>query len=271
MATSLNRPEVDAAMRDLVGHYVRAFRGRVRACYVIGSYAEGTAVPVSDADFVVIFRDAFRGPEEQAAAQRLSQDCASAFPVRLDVILGAETALDQLHTVLRVALKLGSVLLYGDDLRAELALPPHAEYRWALRHGALRFVTLLRGQDNLPALPLAYPHPGDEFFGYTRVRIAGWYPAGVSVGTKELVAAATRIAAAQVAAVSELYVPGKRQAVSLYRQRVGQPWAAWLEQILEECQQRWHYAVPVSAAERAALRALCARMLAFENAFVEGT
>ena len=188
--------QIDATLLAIVRAFEQAFPTRVRAYYLIGSYVERTAVPLSDIDCFVIFASQFATPQEESLAEQVGQQCALSSPVRLDLGAYPESAVDQLYPVLRVALKLGSQLVYGVDIRQAIALPAFPEYTASLVAGAEHFIARIRGETDLAARPVGYPDTSDEFFGYTRKSIPAWYPPAIAAGTKELVAAVSRIAAA---------------------------------------------------------------------------
>jgi hypothetical protein len=260
---------IDTTLLAIVRAFEVAFPDRVRAHFLIGSYVEGTAVPLSDIDCFVIFADQFATPQEQAFAEKVGQQCAEASPVRLDIGAYPENALEQLHPVLRVALKLGSNLIYGVDIRQAIPLPPFPDYTASVIAGAQYFVARLRGNPNLLTRQVSYPDAADEFFGYTGKSIPAWYPATIPAGTKELVATVSRIATAHVVQQTRCYVPGKQQAIELFQREIGGIWAPFVERVFERCKLEWKYLVPEAEGERMELRKLCQQMLAFENEFLQ--
>ncbi|MCL5998358.1 MAG: nucleotidyltransferase domain-containing protein [Chloroflexi bacterium] len=57
--------QVDNLLRGLIGLCELAFPQRVRAYYLVGSYADGSAVGGSDVDVRIVFRDDFREELQQ--------------------------------------------------------------------------------------------------------------------------------------------------------------------------------------------------------------
>ena len=55
----IGKPSIDTVLSHIVERYETQFPGRIRACYLTGSYAEGNAVEWSDIDVHVLFKDAF--------------------------------------------------------------------------------------------------------------------------------------------------------------------------------------------------------------------
>lgn len=262
-------PLIDRLLQRIIGLYEQTFPNRVRGYYLIGSYVEGTAVPLSDLDCFVLFADQFATPEEAVLAKEVGLQCASFSPVRLDIGGLAENKLGELSPVIRVALKSGSRLLYGTDRRADIPLPPLPAYTAALTAGAQDFIARLRGESQLRALSVGYPAASAPFFGYTRKSIAAWYPDTIAAGTKELVATTSRIASAIVAHEAHLYVAGKQAAITLFQAHVGGEWASFVQQIYRRCKLEWQYYIPEAAEDRQALHNLCEQMLAFENMFLQ--
>lgn len=255
----------DRGLEAICGACKARFPGRIRALYVLGSYAEGTPVPLSDLDLLLILR----GTPVPAEAEALAGELAAACPARVDLIVRGEAELGGLHAVLQQSLRSGSRLVCGEDLRQELPPVAHAAFARAAWDGALHFsLRLLRGV-TAAAHPLGCPDPSDAFCGYATPRIAEWYPPGTTGGTKELVATASRLATAMVATLSDRRHGGKSEAFRLFPAVVGGPWAGFVRRIFEQCKLGWHYAVPADPAERDELSALCRQMTDFENYALE--
>ncbi len=259
---------IDATLARIVSRFEQTFPQRVRGYYLIGSLVEQTVVELSDIDGFIIFAESFRNEHEQQQAEQLVAQCAEHSPLRLDVMPVAEQSLDQIYPVMQVTLKYGSRLLYGSDIRDSLVLPPLERYREDVTAGARFFIARIRHQDQLTTTELDYPDKHDRFFGYTSKSIAAWYPAEVMAGTKELVAAVSRIATATIAQRTGQYVAGKQQAVSLYQQHIGGAWAAFVAQVYQRCKLDWHYRIPATSKDQQELRTICQQMLEFERAFL---
>ncbi len=260
---------VDSILNEVIAAFEAAVPGQVRSYYLLGSYADGSAVPLlSDIDLLVFLRG--DGSAAQAdAARQVAELCAARSPVRLDVTLRREDELSKLHAVLQRSLKSGSRLLHGEDLRPELPEIALEPFRWAVWDGALHFVLqILRGVERTE-FPLRYPDPDGEFFGYDRIRVPEWYPPDFRQGTKELVATVSRLCSALLADQAAVQVAGKREAFRRYAELIGDEWTPLVNAIFEACKLRWHYRVPPDAAGRAGLHALCERTLEFENHALE--
>jgi hypothetical protein len=65
------------------------------------------------------------------------------------------------------------------------------------------------------------------------------------------------------------YIGNKRQAGRLYQSIFQDERGAYFAELQQVCYERWGYRVPEAAADRALLRELARRSLAFENSFME--
>jgi hypothetical protein len=254
---------IDRIVRGVVTIFEASFPRRVRGYYLLGSYADGAAVAISDIDLLPLVAGALdEGEREQA--ERLVEGCALLSPTRLDIVLCDEATITDDVVLLRY----GGQLVYGADTRAALPLPPLANYTRATMDAARYFIAhVLRGVERL-TYPLAYPDPNGEFYGYDTVRIPEWYPPDTRQGVKELVTTATRMARASLALGAGRYAGSKGGSVTTYREAIGDEWSDLLEAIYAHGKLRWGYAVPTDPAERRLLRDLCRQMLAFENDFL---
>lgn len=263
LEASLGDARSDAIVRGLVGLFELFFPGRVRGYYLLGSYADATPVAISDIDLAIIFKDSFRHAEEAEAAQRAIEACRLISSIRLDVTPQSEAELRAED----VRLKLGSALVYGEDIRERLPLPDPAAHARYITHWANAFVRRLHDADHIP-FPLRYPDPDGEFYGYDRKRVDAWYPPEVTQGTKELVATVCWTATALLSLQAERFAATKADAVRLYAEAVGGEWAPFVQDLYALCKGRWQYEVPPAEDERRQLRALCARALPYLNHYL---
>jgi hypothetical protein len=256
---------VDRILQTIVARYEHAFPGYIRAYYLIGSYADASAVPISDIDFMIIFATPLT-PNQLAQARALVQHCAESSPIRLDIGLTLERDLSGIEQVL---LKLGSLFIYGDDLRDQLVLPSLAQYQRDVTWSPYRFLGQIIRERLVLTYPLAYPDASDPFYGYTKTRIAAWYPAGDEQGTKELITGVTRTATALLALRAHQYVGTKGASIRLYREYIPDEWAEYLETLYRKGKGEWQYTVPDRPADQQLLRNLCQHTLAFENHYFQ--
>ena len=267
---------VNTFLTEAVSAFDRALPDMVRAYYVIGSYADGSAVALSDLDLVVLCKGRLENPA-RTAAWRVGDALERSCPIRLDLTISGED--DQ--TWEKVHVKRASRLVHGEDVRDHISLRParpprpprrldatgHALPNQRSMRYAARTLRELRGVTRL-RYPLHYPDPAGEFFGYDVIRHEEWYPPGTTGGLRELVNAAALMAGALTPPDPESGAASRAQAITLYRERVGGEWAEFVEALYRSAKLRWGYLVPEDASERTDLRRLCQRMLGFENDFL---
>jgi hypothetical protein len=211
-------------------------------------------------------RIVFKGdvtPEEARQCNHILAYCRLISPCILDVAPDGEKQLLQNGAV---RFQRGTRLLHGEDIRAAVPLKPMEQYIRDTMHFQFRLSARVRGNPALLTFPLDYPDPSDRFFGYARRRMRAIDWTAV-YGTKDLVATATFIATALVGLLAQQYVVSKRESVEQYRAWIGDEWTPFVTDVYELCRRKWNYLVPHDAAERARLRELCRRSLAFENHF----
>lgn len=266
---TIGKPSIDMVLSQIVERYEAQFPGRIRACYLTGSYAEGNAVEWSDIDVYVLFKDAFVSEAEAAQAEQLGLSCAPLTPLRLDLHAGSEQSLDSLPGFLRAAVKKTSVLLYGEDTREHMSLPDREKYTRDATETALQFLLWLHQVENI-TYPLTYPDPDGAFFGYDQLQLlsASSDQASARPGIRLLVESACRIGTALLAFQTDRSVSTKRECVQVYRELINDEWASFLEAMFERGKLCWSYNLPENEEERAELRMLCERMLPFENQYL---
>jgi hypothetical protein len=243
----------DALLLDIVAVYEGTFPANVVSYYLFGSYADGSAVAASDIDLILVFR----GDQPDAATVQRVREVAAAWSRQrgphLDTLPLGEGPLRR-DGHFRV--KHGSVLLHGDDLRADLPDIPLAAYLRDYARAPLGYaVEGFRHADRL-AFPLTYPDPDDEFRGYV---LANREP------VKAFVSAACWDASLLVTLITGRTVASKGESVRLYRECIGGAWADFVTTLYAHDKRRWSYAVPTAPDERQLLRRLCRDYLALEN------
>jgi predicted nucleotidyltransferase len=256
---------VDAVLRGLVAAFAATLPGRVRACYLVGSYADGTATLGSDVDVYVLVRDDFVDADEERRATEVVRELRAASPVALDVVVKGESVSTAFG---EVDLKLRSLLVHGEDVRDRIPLLPMDVGARGLMHFQVPFLARTRGGPPVLAFPLGPPDPDAPFLGYDRRRVRG--PDGVErATTKDMVRSVLGAASALVAWCAGRYVPHKGAAAAMYRAHVGDDeWADVLEEMDRRCRIEWGYVVPEDAAARRRLRELCEDAVGFENRFL---
>src|SRR6266567_5302186 len=254
---TIGKPSIDNVLSQIVERYEAQFPGRIRACYLTGSYAEGNAVEWSDIDVYVLFKDAFVSEGEAAQAEQLGRALAPLTPLRLDLHAGSEQSQDSLPGFLRAAVKKTSVLLYGEDTREHMSLPGREEYMRDATEIALKFLLWLHQVENV-TYPLAYPDPDGAFFGYDQLQFLSDSSdrAKARPGIRFLVESACRIGTALLAFKTDRSVSTKRESVQTYRELINDEWASFLQAMFERGKLCWSYNLPENEEERAELRIL---------------
>jgi predicted nucleotidyltransferase len=260
--TSGHQP-IDNIIRGLIGIFEAAFPERIRAYYLAGSYADGSAVPSSDIDIRVVFKGGFHGEEEVARVRRVRDDCRLLSPVDIDLPPLSEERLlhdaDWAHET--ISIKLAGVPLYGEDIRASLQLPSFEQYTRNITAAPIQFFARLHG--GLPLIfPLAYPDLQGDFYGYEEVDQGGEH------STKMLVHIVGFAASCIVALRAKRMVTKKSDWLAAYKQSIGDEWAAFLETTYTKGKLVWRYRIPDSDSEKKILRDLCHETLTFENHFL---
>ena len=262
-----NDPAVAAILHRLVNTLERDYPKRVVAYYLRGSYADGSAIDLSDVDLVVVVEDL----NDTFAVSRSIGFASPSWPVVETVTLAISQLNDPSLADLLVTLKWGSELLYGRDVRDSI-LPQWPDYARAVIRACRSGIAMLRDSTSVPQ-PLTYPDPDGEFFGYEATRSDGrkaarklkWYRVGTTEGTKELASVAARAATGLIAAQSRQFVSKRSQVITAYGQYIADEWTDFIRDLNVSCRQTWGYRVPDRPADRKHLRELCLWMLDFER------
>ena len=267
MATELvattGSKQMDALVTDTLTRILAALPGRLRAVYALGSYADSSAVATSDLDLVFVVAGRFRDGE-RARIQALLIECAAQAEGELD---GEAVHEASLQAGVTPTLKLGSRLLWGEDVRERLPLMPLPVWTRDRMHTSYWRLAGLFGRPLPLTIPLDYPAPDDVFYGYSRRPVH--LPGGeLAPGTRDLMRAVGWMATALLAYQAGEYVATKRACAALYREHIGDEWADLLDDLAVWVRGAWEYRIPAAPDERARLRAICARTLTFENAFL---
>ncbi len=281
LPSSTGDDRADRFLRDMVAMFERAYPNRLKACYVVGSYAYGAAAPSSDLDLTVVFRDSFLDDTERRRATQSFLDHAVDWSGALDMDLQDEVTLRQTNGDSPVGpmLTYGSLLVYGEDIRDALPVLPVGNWARRAMHSGYWCIARGDGQPPIVTYPLSYPDPTGEFYGYDapdhapdviapergRVRRSNRSDRFDQPGMRSLVTGILWAATGLIAHRAHVYVLRKRDVPALYARHIGGEWAEVLEELYRRCREEWDYAIPAEPAQRAHLRALCARVLGFEN------
>lgn len=263
LINSTGNAKADAVIRGVIGVLELVFPGRIGGYYLVGSYADGTYVPASDLDVVPIFKGSMTSDEETTYWEVIHHlDLIS--PIHLGFGLRNE---EQSFTQGGVGIKIGSQLLYGDDVRDKIPLWSLDYYLQYMIGAILNSMLSFRGNTRPLKFPLVYPDPVGEFHGYDQPTKSD---NGTSEpGTSALFGQIMVLASMLVTLKTGKYNADKSRSYLFYRQHINDEWSDFLETVYEKCKKTWHYRIPVEAPEREALRELCRHVLAFENHFLK--
>ena len=274
---TVGKPYVDEILADVVQEYELAFPDRVRSYFLLGSYADGCPVVGSDIDAYVLFKETFLSPKEVIQAKQLASVCVKKSILRLDGNVIDEQMLLNYQSIMRVALKRDSILLFGEDTRSFMMLPNRAAYTRDITDGVIEFLLRLHRSDSI-TYPITYPDPNGIFYGYDYMMKLSYdvaslyYPpdkaATVYYATRELVECACRIASELLVFKTGGFVGTKRGSVETYNREISDEWSPFLTAMFEKGKMQWMYGLPEHEEERAELRELCEQMLAFENYYL---
>ena len=254
-------PQVDEIIRGSIGILETLFPNRIRAYYLVGSYADGGYTSTSDIDLVPLFKGAMQEAEEIRYRQALNyMDMIS--PIHLGFGLRNE---DQSFREGGVGIKIGSVLVYGEDVRDQIPLTPLEQYCQTSIRTSIGLIRHLRGDPDPLFFPLDYPNGQDEFYGYIKEEnVQG------TVG-KRTTAVFTHLmflASTLVTLKTGQYNASKSFSWKFYQAHIGDAWGAFLEEWYLRSKKQWGHAIPRTAEERYQLKQLCQKALVFENEFL---
>lgn len=263
LLNSTGSERVDRLLREVISRFESAFPGRIRGCFVEGSYADASAVASSDVDITIVFKGGFRD-KEQHKAEQVGSDCKQVAQIELDIDIVDE---ERLAGGAWPSLKLASLCVYGDDIREAFALIPLAQWTRDRMHTSYWRVAKLFQRPEVITYPLEYPDPDGEFYGYDTRKVR--LPNGEEVSsTRNLIRLTGWAATAMIAFKARRYVARKSDCYKLYQACFQDEWSQLLEDIFEYCKKRWNYLIPEDAEDRKRLRDICRRTLKFENHFL---
>ncbi len=260
---TLGHSQIDSVVQEVIQVYEDTFPGQIAAYYVEGSYADQTSLSTSDLDLVIIFRDRFADADARSIAERTWTNTQVGTP-EVDISIIDE---DSLREGVRPNVKLGGRLIYGQDVCRLYPLLPIDAWARERMHMAYWLLVNVYQRPTPVHLPLTFPSPSDEFYGYTNRTLR--LPDGQEVPcTRNLVRTTGWAATALLALQAGQYVGRKRDCARLYRAHIGDEWSSLLEEIAISCRDEWQYLIPTASHARKLLRLLCERTLRFEQHFL---
>lgn len=253
----------NSLLRGIIHLFETVYPAQVRGYYVTGSYADGAAVATSDLDMKVVFnRDL--STEEMEKAHDLCWACEWMSSLETDISVVSE---GEMFKNGPMSLKLGSLHVYGEDIRDQIPLPPIEEYVRRNMHGPYHFFARNRRELKVLTFPLGPPRPDEEFYGYDQRPMRS--KDGIEKpGIKELVVGTGWAMTAIVAYKTRQFVTKKSDCLKLYKEYIHDEWTPLLEEIYQKCRNEWAYLVPESPQDRERLKEMCRQAPGFENHFL---
>ncbi len=259
LADTTGHEAVDAIIAAIIGIYESAFPDRIRGYYIVGSYSDNSPVSTSDIDMEIIFKGTI-SPEENTRQQAIKTSLRTISPIHLDLPVHAEATLHEIDTT---AVKFASLFIYGEDTRELMPVPSMDLYLRRISIPTHRGLTY-RFRTNTVQLPLAYPLPDDDFYGYLPARYNTKYR-----DIKLWVLSVGWMATFLIAKLGQVFVPSKRHMLPLYRNHVNDQWTDFVTQVYENGREKWQYMFPEHDTAIVQLHKLCQQTLAFENYVAE--
>lgn len=263
LLTTTEDARADNALVAFVQTFETRFPGRIVGYYLHGSQVDNTAIATSDLDLDVVIKDQTDDCDRDSL-QELAYTISNDSEIELDIDLTDEATL---ALGADPTFKLGSRLLFGEDIRPRVPLIPIEA--WGRERMHLGYFLLMSVFDRQPPVryPLDFPDPNVEFFGYINRSMRA--DDGLQVpSTRNMIRVTGWLATALLAHEAGQYVVNKRECHRLFRQYFDDEWASLLEDIYMLCRGAWNYAVPEDHTSRNQLDTLCRRVLAFENHYL---
>ena len=264
LVNSTHNASIDAALCEIIALLNTRFPDRIHSYYIEGSYADNSRITTSDIDLLIIFKGNFANEQERTETEALALRCAAPYAFELDVIALNEQSLSG---GISPNFKMGSLLLYGQDIRSQIPLISLIEWTRDRMHSSCWRTVHLFNRPSIITYPLDYPAPSAEFYGYDarKLRLSD----GQEVNcTRDLIRLVGWSATAIIAFKAGRYVARKSDCHKIYQECFQDGWDQLLQDLYAQCRGRWNYLIPEDSEERKMLRAICERTLAFENHFL---
>lgn len=260
LTNSTGYSQVDQIIQGVIGIFERIFPDRIRSYYLVGSYANGTAISTSDLDIHPLFKGGY-SKKERSKARQIGWLCDLMTPIEL----GISPKDDRQPVGYNGIFKLIGRLVYGEEVRDTFPIPSVDEY---IRN-CMNVINQKDIRDREVLIyPLDFPDPEGEFFGYDQREVYSLNGAQYPKGTKDLIALLYQIIIPIVAIETHSYVLGKSEAFQLYRDHINDAWADFLTDIWETCRTQWEYCIPEEAHAKQKLRSICEKVLELENHYL---
>ena len=256
---STGSSRIDQIICGSIGILETLFPNRIRAYYLVGSYTDGGYTSNSDIDIVPLFKGMMKDGEDVIYRQAVEyMDKLS--PVHLGFGLRNE---NESFREGGVGIKIGSVLLYGEDVRDQIPLTPLEQYCQSLISTSIELIRYQRGDPEQLFFPLDYPSQ-DEFYGYLKEEDS---QGTIRESTAAIFTHLMFLASSIVTLKIGKYNASKSFSWKFYQDYIGDAWGAFLQEWYILGRRQWGNGVPFTSEERNQLKHMCQKALAFENEF----
>jgi len=256
-STGISR--IDQIICGSIGILETLFPNRIRAYYLVGSYADGGYTSNSDIDVVPLFKGVMKNNEEVIYRQVVE------YMNKLSLVhlgFGLRNENESFREG-GVGIKIGSVLLYGEDVRDQIPLTPLEQYCQSLINTSIELIRYQRGNPEQLFFPLDYP-ARDEFYGYLKEEDS---QGTIREGTAAIFTHLMFLASSIVTLKTGKYNASKSFSWKFYRDYAGDEWDSFLQEWYILGRRQWGNEVPSTSEELNQLKHLCQKALAFENEF----
>ena len=233
LINSTGHDAIDNILVGIVGIFETVFPNRIRAYCVTGSYSNRSAIGTSDIDIIVTFKGNSIDEQEEERFSEIGSYCELISPVELDFKCIDEGKLLRLNTEVpythfAIVNKIGSLLVYGEDIRDNIPLPPADAVVWtymeAIYHEHHCLLAQRRQSSEILTFPLRYPEPENEFYGYVHGKSI--FDLVLSTGLTVTVLCAIK---------ARRYVASKSDCPSIYAECINDEWTPFVQEVFEKC------------------------------------
>lgn len=272
--------KVDDIIRGVIGLYDRFFPNRIRSAYIRGSYASGFAVPTSDIDLELIWKDT-PTDEEWVLNRQVRHLCELISPIEISVGLWDGPPDDS-------CFKFDCLCIYGEDVTNQMGAAPVEDYiRFSFGTQLMRDVRLwdldTYPQDYPPRIsdreerrilsagmlvyPLDFPDPDGEFYGYNQRLNLSLY-SEPEIGVKDLIQGIFECILPLAAQKVNRHIHNKEDAFQVFAKECQTEFSDFITEVWQVVRGEWHYRVPTNTTDRNRLRDLCSQFLNLENYYL---
>lgn len=241
-----------AEAQEVVDSYGRAFPGGVASWYLTGSYADGSAIDLSDVDLLCV------ADPLHTDLYKWARTAQAPYASKVDILVLHPTSLNSVLNANAIPMLQGARLIAGRDIRDQLPPLDLRAYQETVGHKFGSDVAYFHptGEVDGP------PGPNQEFLGFVGPAKA-W--TGLDTWTHDVVVLVGK-AATVIGATRGLVAGTRREALLQMRQIRGfGEWSRFCAHAVGRLRDQWHYRVPCNPGDRQFLRSICERLCDLEN------